>query len=77
MTDSFDRTHQTIVKKIDFSRIFLYILDVFGIFVRFLTAYAMRSTAQLRDIYQKMRLDLLHLLAVTAHRGEAREETYL
>ena len=76
-TDSFDRIYQTIVKKSDFSRIFRNILDVFGVFVRFLTAYAMRRTAQIHDIYQKIGLDLLHLLASTAHRGEAWEESYL
>ena len=76
-TESHDRTHQTIEKKVDFSRIFMNIREFFGVFVRFSAAYAMRSTAQIRDIYQMICLDLPHLLASTAHRGEAWGEIYL
>ena len=71
-TDSYDRTHQTIAKKIVFSRIFLNFLGFFGIFVRFSVAHAKHSTAQLRDISQKIRLDLLRLLSYDSDHGEAR-----
>ena len=48
------------------------ILEFFRVFVRFSAAYAMRSTAQIRDIPQKICLDLLHLLMYHSNRGGSR-----
>ena len=72
LTYSNDRTHQTIEKKKDFSRIFLNILEFFGIFVRFLKVRVLDSVGQPRDIAQKIRLDLLHLLSYDSNHGETR-----
>ena len=69
LTNSNDRQHETIGKNVLFFSNIPEYPWFFGIFVHFLAAYAMRSTAQIRDIPQKIRLDLLHLLMYHSNRG--------
>ena len=73
LTYSDDRTHQTI-EKMDFSRIFLNILEFFGIFVRFFKVRVLDSVGQPRDIAQKIRLNLSNFLSYISLHGEARGE---